>query len=234
MFGTRTNILFLSALLFVCLSYVLGFFIIELTGDSIEHINTSWLISTGLVPYRDFFQHHHPLLWYLMVPVVKVFEMYNNAHIITLYRAISVINTGICGFILYKICKVYIKIPYVASLSVLLFLSSATTLIFSLVLRPDNFMLLFALWGFYVLLKYRQTQNIKYLYVCGLLFFISFMFLQKIIFLFMAIAVFVHEDIQHKKLKWMPFIKVALFFMGFYIVFLWGLYEIRALSPYFY
>ncbi|MBO7333101.1 MAG: glycosyltransferase family 39 protein [Alphaproteobacteria bacterium] len=202
--------------------YCWACFGIELTGDSIEHINTTWLISTGLVPYRDFFQHHHPLLWYLMIPVVNLFETYNSSYIIPVYRTISIINTLLCSWILYKICKRCTKMPYMAFLSVLLFLSLDTVYVFSLVLRPDNFMLLFGLWGFYILLKYRQTQNIKLLYFCGFLFFISFMFLQKIIFLFMAIAVFVHEDIQHKKLKWMPFIKTGMYFVGSYILFLWG------------
>jgi len=169
-----------------------------------------------------------------MIPIVNLFETYNSAYVIPVYRTISVINTFLCSWMLYKICKECTKMPYVAFLSVLLFLSLEAVYVFSLVLRPDNFMLLFGLWGFYVLLKYRQTQNIKLLYFCGFLFFISFMFLQKIIFLFMAIAVFVHEDIQHKKLKWMPFIKTGMCFVGSYILFLWGLYEINALSPYFY
>jgi len=35
-------------------------------GDNIEHIHSSFLIAQGQVPYRDFFQHHNPLMWYLL------------------------------------------------------------------------------------------------------------------------------------------------------------------------
>jgi hypothetical protein len=32
--------------------------------DEIEHVHAAWLIAAGLHPYRGFFEHHHPLLWY--------------------------------------------------------------------------------------------------------------------------------------------------------------------------
>src|SRR5262245_20983840 len=31
--------------------------------DEIENVHSAWLVSTGLRPYTDFFQHHQPLLW---------------------------------------------------------------------------------------------------------------------------------------------------------------------------
>ena len=39
-------------------------------GDTLEHVHSSWLIYSKKVPYKDFFQHHNPLLWYLAAPVV--------------------------------------------------------------------------------------------------------------------------------------------------------------------
>lgn len=42
-------------------------------GDNIEHVHSSFLVAMGQVPYRDFFQHHNPLLWYLFAPVTKFF-----------------------------------------------------------------------------------------------------------------------------------------------------------------
>jgi len=41
--------------------------------DEFEHIHSGWYVNTGHIPYSDFFQHHNPLLWYLMVPVFRVF-----------------------------------------------------------------------------------------------------------------------------------------------------------------
>ena len=39
--------------------------------DELEHVHSAWYIATGRVPYRDFFQNHHPLLHYLLAPLVR-------------------------------------------------------------------------------------------------------------------------------------------------------------------
>ena len=39
-------------------------------GDTLEHVHTSWLVWHGKIPYKDFFQHHNPLLWYIGAPFV--------------------------------------------------------------------------------------------------------------------------------------------------------------------
>jgi hypothetical protein len=38
--------------------------------DEIEHVHAAWHVSVGRVPYRDFFQNHHPLFWYLLAPAL--------------------------------------------------------------------------------------------------------------------------------------------------------------------
>jgi hypothetical protein len=39
--------------------------------DEFEHVHSAWYVATGRVPYRDFFQNHHPLLHYLLAPLVR-------------------------------------------------------------------------------------------------------------------------------------------------------------------
>ncbi|MEZ4548254.1 MAG: hypothetical protein R3B51_11290 [Thermodesulfobacteriota bacterium] len=53
----------------------LAFFSISkrLDPDEIEHAHTTWLIWQGKEIYIDFFQHHHPFLSYMLVPVVNAF-----------------------------------------------------------------------------------------------------------------------------------------------------------------
>ena len=43
-------------------------------GDNVEHLHSTWLVSLGKVPYKDFFQHHNPLMWYIFAPFVKHFS----------------------------------------------------------------------------------------------------------------------------------------------------------------
>lgn len=38
--------------------------------DEFEHMHASWCVTEGMVPYRDFFEHHTPWLWYLLAPLV--------------------------------------------------------------------------------------------------------------------------------------------------------------------
>ena len=51
--------------------YVYGI-IVKANGDNVEHLHSSWLIWQGYQPYKDFFQHHNPLLWYLSAPFVAL------------------------------------------------------------------------------------------------------------------------------------------------------------------
>jgi hypothetical protein len=38
--------------------------------DELEHMHVSWCIAKGMVPYRDFFEHHTPWLWYMLAPLL--------------------------------------------------------------------------------------------------------------------------------------------------------------------
>ena len=39
-------------------------------ADELEHLHAAWCITQGQVPFRDFFEHHTPALYYLLAPVV--------------------------------------------------------------------------------------------------------------------------------------------------------------------
>ena len=56
-------------------------------GDNVEHIHTSFLVALGQVPYRDFFQHHNPLMWFIFAPVTWLFR-YNG----TVSEVVSLIS----------------------------------------------------------------------------------------------------------------------------------------------
>src|SRR5688572_6087265 len=40
--------------------------------DEFEHLHAAWAMAQGQVPYRDFFQHHPPLLYVALAPVLAV------------------------------------------------------------------------------------------------------------------------------------------------------------------
>lgn len=46
----------------------------EFDHDEIEHLHASWLIAKGFVPFVDFMEQHHPVLWYVISPLTQLFE----------------------------------------------------------------------------------------------------------------------------------------------------------------
>lgn len=40
--------------------------------DEIEHLHAAWLVAQGQRPFVDFFEHHHPMLWYLLAPLTGI------------------------------------------------------------------------------------------------------------------------------------------------------------------
>ncbi|HEY9069467.1 MAG TPA: hypothetical protein VIV61_04365 [Candidatus Ozemobacteraceae bacterium] len=46
----------------------------HLDHDEVEHLNCAWQVSRGLLPFRDFWQHHLPTLWFLLAPVTRLFD----------------------------------------------------------------------------------------------------------------------------------------------------------------
>jgi 4-amino-4-deoxy-L-arabinose transferase-like glycosyltransferase len=42
--------------------------------DEFEHLQFAWMLDQGLVPYRDFFEHHTPLFHLLLQPAFRVFD----------------------------------------------------------------------------------------------------------------------------------------------------------------
>jgi hypothetical protein len=57
----------------------------SLDPDEIEHVHAGWLMTRGLRPYTDFFEHHHPLLWQVLAWVLPL--MGQTAETIVVLRA---------------------------------------------------------------------------------------------------------------------------------------------------
>ena len=149
--------------------------------DSMEHLRASYLVSLGDVPYRDFFEHHHPLLWYAFAPIAAVLP--HNA-LLSLYVARFCAFLSSCAmlYVLYLIIKNFVGgaklFPYFV---VLLFLAYPCVYSFSS-FKPDAFARLFYFIGLYCFFLYIKEQKTRFLCLCFLTFFIAFCFLQTFAF----------------------------------------------------
>ncbi len=146
-------------------------------ADSMEHVRASWLVSLGDVPYRDFFEHHHPLLWYTFAPIINILP--HNA-VLSLYvaRFCAFIVSVITILILYRIIKDFgTKEMNFYYFLILFFLAYPCVYSFSS-FKPDAFARLFYFWGLYSFFVYIKEQKTRQLVYCFCTFFISFLFLQ--------------------------------------------------------
>ena len=163
-------------------------FTTTLIGDTLEHMHSSYLVHLNSIPYKDFFQHHNPLLWYLFAPILGLFDKGISDNFITSFViTCSVLVSFLNFYYLYLICKRFLN----TTLGGLIAASIAITpyIVISIVcFRPDCFMLTSFFAGLYYYFYYINEKKLKHLCIAFLLFWCSFMFLQKIIFTLLALA----------------------------------------------
>ena len=148
-------------------------------GDNIEHIHASFLITLGQVPYRDFFQHHNPLLWYLFAPLTQLFAY--NTTIVEIVCLISLLVFFKSLVYVYRIgAEFFINKQW--ALMAVAFLIVPGAKLYVVDFRPDNYMIFCLCGGLYYYFKYLQKGKTSYL--CGgfAFFFMAFMFAQKALF----------------------------------------------------
>lgn len=168
----------------------------EFDHDELEVIHTSWKIYRGEKIYVDFFQHHHPLLYYLLVPVIALNGEQTSTLVIT--RAIVyILYLCILAATYFLGTKLFNSTTAIISLLLL-----STSLMYTknaIEVRPDVPQTLFCLISIYFLFAFLNTARIWTLAICGLAAGIALLFLQKaVIFVFLG-AVILLIEIYRKK-----------------------------------
>lgn len=148
-------------------------------GDNVEHIHSSWLVAQGKIPYRDFFQHHNPLLWYLFAPLIG--SITNVLVLLDFAHTIGIIAGIITFAVVYNICVKFFNSSSISSLFSLLILCPPYFYIYCFNYNPDTFMILFFSIGLFYLFSYWENAKLSSLTASFLSFFIAFLFTQKIL-----------------------------------------------------
>jgi len=168
--------LYMILMIFVS-GYIYGF-VLKANGDNVEHLHTSWMIWMGNFPYRDFFQHHNPLTWYLSAPLVAY--LIDNSNIFAIFNVISMLGLYAIAYYHSKIFLLYDN-NKTSALFLAAIIVSAYSLLWSTDYRPDTFMFIFFYMGLFYLLLYMKETKCRALIISFLSFFISFMFTQKVV-----------------------------------------------------
>ena len=148
-------------------------------GDNIEHIHSSFMVAIGQVPYRDFFQHHNPLLWYLFAPLTKFFE-YNT----TIAEVACLVSFLVFLKSLVYVYRIVVELwgDKFWGLMAAAMVAAPGYKLYAIDLRPDNYMTFCLMGGIYYYLRYLKEKKGFHLGIAFVWFVLSFLFAQKALF----------------------------------------------------
>lgn len=168
--------LFLAAGSVLTLIYFRGF-----NHDELEHIHSAWYVSNGYHPYKDFFQNHNWAYWALMAPIIDLFG--DSISTILLLRFFNGIFAFGIIYGTYLVAKDLSDSSMFGVLSVCILLSLDLFIGTAIEIRPDVPQVFFGVLSFWLFLRGLRRMNWKDFLLSGLMLGLSFVFLQKAIFL---------------------------------------------------
>lgn len=191
-------LLFMVLLGLVLLIGLACFYIKYPEGDPREHVYATYMISQGYVPYIDFFEHHHPLLWYIAQPLVLILD--RNIEILgwANYCTFCFFLWGL--YFIYRIVTEFLSTRTAAFLSLIYILLPKIHLYY-IYFKPDNWMLTCISGGVYYFFLYLKNKMQKDLVVSYLFFFVGFMFLQKALLYFPVVGFFSLYYLYKKEIR---------------------------------
>ncbi len=147
----------------------------DVNHDEGAFLHFSWMISRGLVPFRDFWEHHSPFFPLLLAPLIKIAP--KSPQVFDLARVFSGILFLANTFMGWRIARQVWQEK--AGLSIyLLLISSAAIFGHYFLLRPDLLMIFFILSGLSLCLEIPQ-KNIFVCLACGMAFGLAMSFITK-------------------------------------------------------
>ena len=218
-------------LIFSSLAVLSTFYNKDLLCDTLEHIHASYLISIGAVPYRDFFEHHNPLLWYLFAPLTKLF--YRDVNIIYIAQIIAVLGYFYIFYLIFSLSKMYQKSSSGSYLAIIFLLFFSNLIEDIQNFRPDIFMYISILLAVKNFFKYLDTYKLKYLCISYFLWFIAFLFLQKALFSILGFGLANLWLIYKNKLPRKDIFKASLLPLICFLILLFILYKYDLIYDYF-
>ncbi len=172
---------------------------IRLLSDEWEHLLSARMVRAGMVPYRDFFQHHHPLMWYLFAPLLDVWG--NSLSVFYAMRTFMLLPAAGTCYYIYRNGRLLGLARRAAVLAAVIWLMFPVVRLSATEFRPDNWMMFCFMAGLAYFGEYVKEKKLWRLQLSFMLFFISFLFLQKVIFLLLLPAAMCLRLLYRKEIK---------------------------------
>lgn len=155
-------------------------------GEEIEHVHVAWRVAQGAVPYLDFFEHHHPLLWYLLAGALPwVGESGDTIGVLRLALVPVALLTLLLTGLLALEATGSRRMAWTAAI---LLGSTVAFLETGVAVRPDGPMVLFGTLCTVLLLRAQRTGRGLEAATAGVALGIAFCFLQKAVLLLLALV----------------------------------------------
>src|SRR5215831_4152264 len=135
----------------------------RLDPDESQHLHAAWLVGQGRVPYRDFWEHHMPLLHYALAPVTRAVP--EGPAIYFVGRALMSLAAGAA---LALVCLLGRRLgPEVGVAAVILLGVQWRFLQHGTAVRPDGPALLAWLGALSMLVRWRERGGTRALVAAG-------------------------------------------------------------------
>jgi hypothetical protein len=123
--------------------------------DELEHAHAAWLVAKGMLPYKDFFEHHTPWYYYVLRPFFNCFtvdaSLADGTGLLLVGRGLSFALTALALWLLYRIGKRW-EDQRTALVAALLLVAQPIFLHKTIEMRPDVLALPFLLGAIWLLL----------------------------------------------------------------------------------
>jgi len=160
--------------------------------DELEHAHAAWSVFNGLVPYRDFFEHHTPWYYYALAPFFRAFavdQSYESAHAFLVFaRGVSLALTALSAGLVFLVGRIGTS-RKVGLLAALFLVGQPVVIQKTLEIRPDVPALSFFIAGLWLLLRALRAheeappRGLRWFLAGGLCFGASIMCTQKALFI---------------------------------------------------
>jgi uncharacterized membrane protein len=162
-------------------------------ADEFEHSHAAWCVSRGMLPYRDFFEHHTPWYYYALRPFFHWFDVatsVENAERFLLFgRGLSLVLAILSIFVVSRIGRLW-EHRKVGLLAGLLLVSQPVFFQKAMEIRPDALALPLFLGCLWLLLRElarrtgSTTRGLRGFFGAGLSLGAAIMCTQKTLFVF--------------------------------------------------
>ena len=200
------------------------------SSNEINYMQTSWNIFCNQKIYIDFFEHHHPLFFYILTPILYIFGA--NTISITIARLLMFVFLILIGIISYKIAKLTFN-KKIALLTPIMLYSFPNFCERAIEIRPQLPQTLFSLLAFLFLFYYLKQKKVSDLIISAICITIAFFFLQSTGLIMVLIGLILIYNFFKKNISFYPLIIYAGTFIIIYGTYLLYYFINGTFSTYF-